>query len=515
MVDRPNISIKKVAKNSIFLYFRMGLIMLFSLISVRILLRELQVEDYGIYNAIGGFVTSFALISSVLSGASQRYFSYSIGLNDNNDLNRSFGSILLVYSIIITILLVVGETIGLWFVENKMVYPNSKSVQVFWVYQYSLLTFLTTLMYSPFLALIIAKEDMKLFAIISIIEGVLKLISAISLIFFLKSRLVLYPLFLLIISIIILLFYVSVVKNRYKYIRFRFIFHKGVFKSIMSFTSWSLFGSTAGVFYHQGISVLFNLFIGPIANAAYAIANQVYSAVSTFGSSFFLAIRPGMIKSYAQNDSENLQTLFVLSSKILFILLSLFVFPIIAKTDAILNLWLGEITPYTISFTRLMSVICLVGALGLPITTIVQASGNIRNYHVLVDGFISVSIIGVYYILKSGLGPNSALWYAILVFIIAHFLRVYYLKIRYAFPIDNYFRFFGAPMLLVTSISAITIYLGSIWININNIVDIVLTTIISATIILASSYLFMFNSKDRYKIRSILRKHLLKKLYIF
>ncbi len=503
---QPKTSLRTVAKNSIFLYFRMGFIMLFSLASVRFLLRELHVEDYGIYNAIGGVVASLSVISGVLSSVAQRYFSYFLGQNDLDGLNRTFGSTMIVYTIIAGVILLLGETIGYWFVMNKLVYPEAMKNSVFWIYQFSLFTFIIVLFYSPLIALIISHEETKIFAIISIADGVMKFGCVFMLSWFYSYRVVIYPLFLLIISLIILTCYTIVTRRRYSYISFKFIYERKTFNSIMSFSFWSMFGSFANAFYHQGINILFNIFVGPLANAAFAIANHVNAAITSFSSSFFLAVRPGIIKSYAQNEMILVQKLFLFSNKILFILLFIIVLPIVIDPVDILNLWLGDITPYTAVFVRMMSITCMILCLGLPITTIIQASGKVKYYHILVDGFISLSCILIYFILKKGLGPTSALWGVIAITFIAHLIRIAFLRINLNFPIRDYFAKFVMPMTIIVVIAATIVNYCAQYLVMSAFLRLICISTISTLIIGGMSLALLINSKERNMILNIVYK---------
>lgn len=492
-----DVSNTQIAKNSLFLYIRMALIMIMSLISVRVVLKALQVEDYGIYNAIGGVVTSLSFLSTVLAGASQRFFSYSIGKNNVDNLNKDIGSILLGYVVIITLIIILAETLGEWFVLNRMNFSTEKHIDIQWVFQFSLVTFIINLMSAPLLALIIAHEDMKYYSMISISDGALKLFVAIVLYIVPEQRLIVYPGLLMMVSIIILLFYYIVVKRKYPYLIIKLNFEKNNFKRIFSFSSWSCFGAIANVCYHQGINILFNVFVGPVANAAFAIANQVNAACTTFGSSFFLAVRPGMIKSYAQNNYLRLNNLYLFSSKMIFALLFVVMLPLLVKTEYILHLWLGEVVEYMVPFTRIMLIASLIMALSLPITTIIQATGQNKYYHVIVDGFITVSVILIYFALKIGLAPSFSLSISILIYIIAHYFRLVFLKKQANESISVYFRSCLFPMTIIFMMNWGIIYTIDYLIVDDNFMGFILILIISLFINLLTYYLFLINKNER------------------
>lgn len=495
-----------MAKNSIFLYLRMGLVMLVSLFSVRILLKALGVDDYGVYMAIAGVVSSLAFLSTLLANASQRFCAYAIGQNNITALNQNVGTIQLVYIVIVVFLFLAGETVGIWFIENKMNYAPDKSSSVFWVFQFSLFTLMLNLLSAPFLALLLAHEDMKTYAFISISEAILKLGAAFLLSYFTFSRIIIYPLFLCIISIFILVIYIITIKRKYPYVNIKPQYQATTFRTVLSFIGWSSFGAFAGVAYNQGINILFNLFIGPLANAAFAIANQVSASVTTFGTSFFSAVRPGMIKCYAQNEFKKLFDLFTFSNKLVFILLYIVILPLFINMNTILEIWLGESGPYMVEFTRLLLIACMISFLGLPITTIVQASGKVRGYHIFVDGFLAVSIVFIYLLFRSHSSSESILWGVNTMYTITYCLRLVYFKRMTNFSLLSFVRNFHLPMMFIIAISGVTVYLLSTVITFSPLIDLLLSTLESTSIILLLSFIFLLNKDDRKKLQSLLKK---------
>lgn len=500
------VSTKRIAKNSLFLYLRMGLVMIVSFISVRILLKELGIVDYGVYNAIGGVVTSLAFISTVLANASQRYFSYSIGQKDLNSLNQNFGSILLVYFLIIILILAISETIGVWFVENKMNYESVKVKEVLWVFQFSLFTIILHLLSSPFLAMLIAHEDMNDYAIISICESILKLIAVLLLSLFSTARLVVYPILLTTISLMVLTIYIFSIKRKYPYLKIKFSYNRLCFFNILSYSGWSCFGAVAGVGYNQGINILFNIFIGPLANAAFAIANQVSAAITTFGTSFFTAVRPGIVKYYAQGEIIKLNNLYLFSSKMLFLLLYLIILPLLFQTNTVLSLWLGTPSEYMIQFTRMLLISCLIAFLGLPITTIMQAAGRVKIYHLVVDGFLVCSISVVFFFFKKGLDAVDILWIINIMYIIAYMLRLVCLKKIITFSISSYLRCFLIPITGVILLTSISMWVINNYLYFMPIIELLINIFISTFIILFISYVLLFTKSDRIKLFSLVLK---------
>ena len=280
--------------------------MLVSLFTVRIVLKTLGVEDYGVYNAIGGVVLSLSFISSVLANASQRFFAIELGKYDTTNLKRVFSTIFLTYVFVAIIIIIIAETLGLWFVFNKMMIPSARIVAVHWVYQLSVASFIVSILMNPFQAIIISREEMNVYAYVSILEAVLKLLIVYLLVYFSFDKMQLYAVLMFLSGVITNLIYFVISRRRYSETHFKIVWDKRMFKSIFSYSSWTLFGSIAFICNSQGINILLNMFFGPIANTAYAIGNQVKTAVNSFSGNFFNAVRPPIIKSYVQHANEAL-----------------------------------------------------------------------------------------------------------------------------------------------------------------------------------------------------------------
>ena len=413
----------------------MFLVMAVSLVTVRVLLRTLGVEDYGTYNAIAGFVSSLVFVSSALAAASQRYFSFYIGQGNIDLLKKSFTMIFMAYLIVVCILLLFAETIGMWFVFNKMTIPEGRETAVMWVFQMALLTSSCTLLASPYQALIISHEEMNIYAGISIVEVFLKL----GIIFLIPiipiDKLTLYSVLHFFVFAGISCTYYLISCRKYDEARITILWDKGMFRSIFSYSSWSLFGSLAGICNTQGVNILLNIFYGPIANAAYAIITQVSAAVNQFSSSFYSAVRPALIKSYANSDIKYMNKLFYISNKIIFLLMFVLITPIYLVTQPLLTIWLGGIEEYMVPFVRLSLIYTFLLCLSNPITTIIQAANKVKIYHGIVDSLSLFCLPIVYILFKIGLSPIFAYIAIISVFSIAHIVRLFVLKSTICFSI--------------------------------------------------------------------------------
>lgn len=418
------VSTKRIAKNTTFLYFRMLLVMFVSLYTVRLTLSILGVEDYGIYSAVGGVVAALSSLSAVLSGASQRFYSIELGNEEPARIHIIFYTMIKVYLLVLLVILLVGGPIGLWFVCNYLNIPLERVNVASIIFITSLFGFLSGLMASPFQGLIIAKEDMGIYAYVSIIEVFLKL-SLVALLKYIDfDKLILYGILLMLSQMIVSLIYVSITFCKYKEIRVRPATDKSIFKQIFSYSGWTLFGSIANVANLQGMNIILNLFFGPIANAAYAIGSQVTYAVNSFGANFFTAVKPGLMKTYATSDKEKMLELLEMGTKVSTLLLLVMVLPLCVEVKTVLTLWLGSIGEYMMQFTVLMLIYVLILSLNNPITSIIQAAGKVKMYHGLVDTFTLLTIPLAILAFKLGAEPWTVFVINILVFSIAQFIRM-------------------------------------------------------------------------------------------
>lgn len=497
---------KAIAKNSFYLYVRMIILMLVSLITARVVLKALGVEDYGIYSAVGGVVTSFTFLSQTLVSASQRFFSYCLGLNNKGELNKSYNAIIISYCVIVIIIVILLETVGLWFVSNKMTIPVERMGQALYIYHFSIITFIFTLFTNPFNALIIAHEDMKVYAYMSLFEGFLKLGTAILLIYISLDKLELYGALLCIISCIVFIFYWSICKKRYSYLYFNFRVSKDRIKDVLSYSSWTLFGTIAGVANNQGINVLLNVFIGPIANAAQAIAYQVSGVLNQVCNGFFSAVRPPLTKNYAIGNMTECLHLFYFSNKIIFLLLAIVVIPLYIEIDYVLSLWLGGVEQYMVSFSRLLLVNIVILCISNPITTIIQAAGKVKLYHGVVDSFTLLVIPIAYFLLKIGEPPGIAYFISNIIFAIAHYLRLLILKRVIAFSIKVYFVKFLFPSVLITAFSFGFSYV--VYLNLNvSFMRLLLVISASSLMLILSTVFILLTKSERTSLKIMLSKY--------
>ena len=314
---------KRIARNTAMLYIRMLLIMGVTLYTTRIVLRILGVEDFGIYNVVGGVITMASFLSASMSSAIQRFLSFELGKNNLIQLQRVFSISINLHLIVAIAIFILAETLGLWFINTQLAIPPERLIAANWVYQFSIFAFIVNIISVPYNAVILAYEKMNIFAYIGIVEVLLKLTAAFALNWFGFDKLALYAIFIFIISLIVRIFYGIYVKRNIQDCTYSFFWDKKLFNTLLNFAGWNLWGNIAFVTYNQGINILLNIFFGPAINAARAIAYQVNSALNSFVANFQLALKPQIIKSYAIGDNSYMHSLIFSGAKYSFFLMIL------------------------------------------------------------------------------------------------------------------------------------------------------------------------------------------------
>ena len=414
---------KRLAKNTLLLYFRQILIMLISLYTVRIVLNTLRASDFGLYNVVAGFVSMFSFLSGAMSSASQRYFAYDIGKSDNEHLKKTFSQTVSIYFLITLFAIFLAETLGLWFINKKLTIPVERLVAINWIYQFSIFSLAFTIMTSPFMADIIAHEDMNVYAYVSIIEVILKLSAAFLIRFIVFDKLITYGFLLFAVTVINTTIYRVICKIKYPECKFRIMWDKKYAREMFTFTGWSLFGALVGLFKNHLINILLNQFFEPVINAT-SIASSVNSSVNSFSQNFSTALRPQIIKSYAKKDIDESINLTFRGCKFTYFLMLIFSFPLIFNMDTVLKLWLGPPPDNAALFTRLAHLDALIESISYPIMTLNQATGKIKVYQIIVGGILLLNFPLSWIVLKLGMPAYSVYIVAIIMCFLALVLRV-------------------------------------------------------------------------------------------
>ena len=454
---------KRIAKNTLMLYVRMLFSMGVSLFTSRVILQALGVEDYGIYNVVGGFVTMFTFLNGSMVASTQRYLNFEIGRGNEQQLSKVFSTALQIHALIALAIILLSETVGLWFLYEKLVIPDERMNAAFWVYQCSVISCVINIMSVPYNADIVAHEKMSAFAYISIVEVSLKLLIAYLLYVFPWDRLVIYAVLLLLIQLLIRWIYVRYCSKYFPESHYHHEINKSLLKEMSSFAGWGLFGSLANVFYNQGLNILLNLFFGPIVNAARGIAVQVQSAVHGFVGNFQMALNPQITKNYASGNLSQMHSLIFRSARFSFFLLYLFALPIIIEAEYILTLWLKTPPADAVVFTQWMLVVSLIYTISNPCIIANQATGKIKVYQIVI-GSILLLIVPISYIaLLLGAPAYSVFIVHLCMECLAQFWRMYLLRNLIDLPIKTYLKNIYLPIIIVAVLSSLLpLYLRSL-----------------------------------------------------
>jgi len=443
---------KRIAKNALILSIRMLLTMIISLYTVRLLLNVLGVVDYGVYNVVGGIVVMISILSNTLGAASQRFFAIEIGRDNLLQLKRTFSLSLTIYIILTLIVLLLAETVGFWFLNAKMVIPLERIDAANWIFQFSIFSFIFNILSIPYASVIIAREDMTVFALISVIDVVFKLVIVYILTICVIDKLKLYAVLILVETIIITLLNIIICRRKYNESRFQIYWDKGLFKTLISFSSWNLFGATASVLNSQGVNILLNLFFGPVVNAARGIAYQVSSAVNQFVMNLQTSVNPQITKYYAVNDKKQMMFLVLKSSKFSYFLFFILSMPVLLETNYILELWLKKVPDYVVLFTRLVIINALIDSLSYSLQTVALATGEIKRYQIIVGGMMLLNLPISYMFLRLGFAPEVTIYVSIMISVVCLFLRTWILKKIISFSFRDFFRL---VILVITIVSIV------------------------------------------------------------
>lgn len=429
---------KRIAKNTMLLYFRMLLTMGVSLYTSRVVLEVLGIEDFGIYNVVGGIVVMFSFLNSAMSSATQRYFSFELGRGNFEELKKIFNITVNIHFLIAFVIVLLAETVGLWFLNNKLNIPEARMVAANWVYQFSIATFFMTVISVPYNAAIISHERMNVYAYVSIFEVLAKL----GIVYLIKvlggDKLAIYAGLLFVVAAIIRFIYGFYCNRNFKECRYSWIWDQDKYKELLSYAGWNLWCNLALVASDQGLNLILNIFFGPMINAARGISLQVNGVVASFITNIQVAINPQIVKSFSSNNREYMQRLVFQGSRFTFYLLLFLSLPIIYNTEYLLFLWLGKFPSYTIVFIRLVLFNLLINSLFSLPGTVVLANGDVKLYQLLI-GCIQLLVIPIAYLLCVYSFPPEFILYAlILVSTIASIFRMIMYKYLAVFSVKTF-----------------------------------------------------------------------------
>lgn len=485
----------------------MVVVMLITLYTTRAVLSGLGVTDYGIFNVVCGFVAMFTFLNTSMAHGTQRFYNYELGKNDGKELSKIYSHAVLIHFITALIILIIVETVGIWYLYNKMVIPADRLFAASWIFQFAMFQFFCTINSVPYSAMVMAHERMDYFAFVSILDAILKLTIATAITYAPIDKLIFYGLLLSLVGFINYLLFRFYCRKKFYNVRFEKGIDKTLFKSMLSFSGWNLFGSASHILQNQGVNLLFNAFWGPVVNAANGVAHQVNTAVNSLMTNFFSAIRPQMIKSYASGNMEYLQKMYYSTSKLTFFLVMIIAVPLIGEIDYILNFWLGtgkypDITPL---FCQLTMVMTMCNSYTNPTSIIVHATGNMKKFQLVVS-FVNMSIIPIAYVAaRLGCEPYVVLILSAIVMVCAQFTRLVIIKELVGFSVYEYVKkvFFPTWTILIISIS---IALAFNYFTPNSIVWSIARICTCALISCAIIYIIGLSQSEKSLVSSIINK---------
>ena len=500
-----------IAKNTAFLYIRMLLVMCVTFYTSRVILDVLGASDYGIYNVVGGIVSMMAFLNGALGASTSRFLTYELGTGNQDRLNKTFSSSLNLHICVAFIVLIIGETIGVWFLYNYLVIPDDRLNAAFWVFQFSIITTMINFTQVPYNASLIAHEKMAVYAYVGLYEAIAKLLIVYAIKISPFDNLIFYGLLLMLNTVGIQLFYRYYTHKRYEECKFRITTDKNIYRTLLGYSGWDLFGHLAIICQGQGLNILLNIFFGPVINAARAVAVQVQNGISVFVNNFLIAVRPQVIKNFAEGNTEKMYSLTFNAAKYAYMLMLALVLPVCFEIKFILSIWLGENTPEDTSIFVIL----------ILLTYLMETyhSASLMSYHAIgkiklgniIGGTLMIMALPLSYIaLKLGAPAYSVF---IVIFFI-NFAQMFwgwmivhrYVKFSYCYLVKVVY----VPTILVTLISIIvpTLIVSNMesgWVRF-------LTLCTSTEIVLLLSVFYVgFTSEDRTKCLEIINRRILKK----
>ena len=446
---------KRIAKNTLVLYVRMLFTMGISLFTSRVILQTLGVEDYGISSVVGGVISMFTFINAAMVSSTQRYLNFELVRGDANQLRSVFSTSLQIHALIALAIIVLSETVGLWFLNEKLVIPEARMTAAMWVYQCSILSCAVSIMSTPYNAVIVAHEKMSAFAYISILDVSLKLLVVYLLVVLPFDKLIILAILNLLVQLFIRYIYTLYCHRHFPESYFQFWFNKTLFKEMFGFAGWSFWGNLAAILYTQGLNMMLNIFFGPIVNAARGIAVQVQSAVQQFVGGFQTALNPQITKNYASNNLPQMHSLMFRSARFSFLLLFFLSLPVLMETNFILTLWLKTVPDDAVIFTQIMICISLIYTTANPCVIANQATGKVKIYQMVVGGILLLILPISYVVLKLGAPAYSVFIVHFCIESVAQFSRMYMLRSLIHLPLWQYMKNIYIPIVSTVAIAII------------------------------------------------------------
>lgn len=511
MIGVSSSSNKRIARNTVFLSVRMVIVLVINLFTTRIILHALGVTDYGVYNVVCGFVAMFAFLNTSMSNGIQRFFNYEYGKNGIDSANKVYCLSLLIQASLALLIIILVEPIGLWYLHNKMVIPENRMLAADWIFQFSIISFVFGIMQAPYAAAITAHERLDFYAIVSVADALLKFIISYFINLVSSDKLIIYGLLMAFVSVFDLIAYYIYCKKHFKEISYKPLFDKQMFKSMLGFSGWNLFGSFSGVMVNQGINLVINFFYGPAINAARGVALQVNGAVHSFVSNISIPVRPQVTQSYARGDMSRTMNLTYGISKISSVIILLLAIPASLEINFLLRLWLGDMVPaHTNYFTIIILSTSLITNLNWAISGVVHASGIMRDYQVFCSIIKIVSVPSAFVLLKYYDLPELALIAVLLCEGIAHTVGLLIVKKIVGMSLSFYFKEVILPLFFLIVSSLVVLYPIMVFVP-EGFLRLMILVVVNTIIVCGLTYVSYLNPKERIVVKQMLTNTILKK----
>ena len=498
---------KRIAKNTLMLYARQMIGLVVSLYTSRVVLEVLGVEDYGIYSVVGGVVSMFGFLNMSMSGAIQRFLTFALGTNNLKELKTVFSVSVVNQLLIAVVIIVLAETIGLWFLYNKLVIPPERFQTALYLYQFSIISATLSITKVPFTAAIIAYERMGIFALVSVGLMVLNLIIALLLTVSPYDNLLLYGFLLMLTNVFAYLSNILIVKYKFRDCSFKLVKDKAKYKQMFSYSAWDLLGCMSVIAQGQGLNMLLNIFFGPSVNAARGVAYQIQGAVSRFSGSFMVASRPQIIKLYAAKEYEQMHSLIYNSAKYSFCLLWLFILPLLLETEYVLTLWLKTVPEHTILFTKITLVVLLVDAWRSPFITGMHATGKIKIPNVVCGTLLILTLPISYLFLTLGYAADSVFIILLTINTITLFVEWSLIRKSVGFKMRDAIKKVIGTSIMIAIVSAILPIAFSYFTE-SNFINLVIVSSLAAITTSFSTYFIALSDDSRTKIKQKIKQKL-------
>lgn len=488
---------KRIAKNTLFLYGRMGLSILVNLYTVRVIWQVLGIDDYGIYNLVGGIVLMFQFLNAAMVASSQRFISFELGKGNIDNLRKVFSISVTVHYLLAGVILLLAETIGLWFLNAKLNIPTDRMAAANWVYQCSTIAFLVSVISVPYNASIVAHEHMKAYGYFGILEVLLKLGIVFLLMAIPFNKLITYAILVLVVQVSIRILYQIYCRRHFPECRYGYTRDPSLMRDMFSFAGWSFLGNMGFSVRDQGLNIILNMFFNVAMNAAKGVAFQVANVIRNFSTSFQMALNPQITKLYAAGETEKMLLLLARGCKFSFLLVMIIAIPLYFKAGYVLTLWLGNADSHMVVFLQLSLIVVLIESVVSPIVTALQATGNIRRFQIVISAIMVSNIPVAWMWLKLSPNPYIVMWVTIITSLIGVVARLKLLQGQIGFNFKWLFNIAFVPVILPTFITTVPLYFLSPLFGNDSLVNLILFCIITLTLSATSTYIFGLTKSER------------------